>query len=39
MILEQHEEGKDPIAYDSERDIVVPKEIAAFGTERRSAPP
>ena len=34
MILEQHEEGKDPIAYDSERDIVVPKEIAAFGTEK-----
>ena len=34
MILEQREEGKDPINYDSERDVVVPREIAAFGTEK-----
>ena len=34
MILRQNEEGKDPIDYDSERDVVVPKEIAAFGTEK-----
>lgn len=34
MVLEQHEEGKDPINYDSERDVVVPREIAAFGTEK-----
>ncbi|MBQ9874922.1 MAG: hypothetical protein IJM30_10700 [Thermoguttaceae bacterium] len=34
MILEQREEGKDPISYDSERDVVVPKEISAFGTEK-----
>ncbi|MBR4834415.1 MAG: hypothetical protein IKU86_08835 [Thermoguttaceae bacterium] len=34
MILRQNEEGKDPIDYDSERDLVVPKEIAAFGTEK-----
>ncbi len=34
MVLEQREEGKDPINYDSERDVVVPREIAAFGTEK-----
>lgn len=34
MVLEQNEEGKDPIKYDSEHDVVVPKEIAAFGTEK-----
>ncbi len=34
MILRQNEEGKDPIDYDSDRDLVVPKEIAAFGTEK-----
>lgn len=34
MILRQNEEGKDPIDFDSERDLVVPKEIAAFGTEK-----
>lgn len=34
MILRQNEEGKEPIDYDSERDVVVPKEIAAFGTEK-----
>lgn len=34
MILEQNQEGKDPIRYDSEKDVVVPKEIAAFGTEK-----
>lgn len=34
MILRQNEEGKEPIDYDSERDLVVPKEIAAFGTEK-----
>ncbi|MBP5620629.1 MAG: hypothetical protein J6X44_01310, partial [Thermoguttaceae bacterium] len=34
MILEQREDEKDPIAYDSERDVVVPKEISAFGTEK-----
>ena len=34
MVLEQREEGKDPISYDSERDVVVPREIAAFGTEK-----
>ncbi|MBR0225465.1 MAG: hypothetical protein IJL92_05360 [Thermoguttaceae bacterium] len=34
MILQQNEEGKDSIDYDSERDVVVPKEISAFGTEK-----
>lgn len=34
MILEQREDEKDPITYDSERDVVVPKEISAFGTEK-----
>ncbi len=34
MILQQNEEGKDQIDYDSERDVVVPKEISAFGTEK-----
>lgn len=34
MILRQNEEGKDPVDYDSERDLVVPKQIAAFGTEK-----
>lgn len=34
MILRQNEEGKEPIDYDSERDLAVPKEIAAFGTEK-----
>lgn len=34
MVLEQNQEGKEPIKYDSEKDIVVPKEIAAFGTEK-----
>ena len=34
MILRQNEEGKDPIDFDRERDLVVPKEIAAFGTEK-----
>ncbi|MBP3529991.1 MAG: hypothetical protein J6K25_02255 [Thermoguttaceae bacterium] len=34
MILRQNEEGKEPIDFDSERDLVVPKEIAAFGTEK-----
>ncbi len=34
MVLEQREEGKYPINYDSERDVVVPREIAAFGTEK-----
>ncbi len=34
MILRQNEEGKESIDYDSERDLVVPREIAAFGTEK-----
>ncbi len=34
MILEQREDDKEPITYDSERDVVVPKEISAFGTEK-----
>ena len=34
MILEQREDEKEPISYDSEKDVVVPKEIAAFGTEK-----
>ena len=34
MILQQEEDGKEPVDYDSERDVVVPKEIAAFGTEK-----
>ncbi|MGI6401741.1 MAG: hypothetical protein ACOX0A_06505 [Thermoguttaceae bacterium] len=34
MVLQQREEGKDPIDYDSDRDVVVPKEIASFGTEK-----
>ena len=34
MILRQNEEGKEPVEYDSERDVVVPKEISAFGTEK-----
>ena len=34
MILEQQEEEKEPVRYDSEVDLVVPKEITMFGTEK-----
>ncbi len=34
MILRQNEEGEDTVDYDSDRDLVAPKEIAAFGAEK-----
>ncbi len=34
MILRQDDHEKEPVDYDSDRDLVVPPEIAAFGTEK-----
>ena len=34
MILRQDDHEKPPVDYDSERDVVVPREISAFGTEK-----
>ncbi len=34
MILRQDDHEKEPISYDSEKDVVVPPEISAFGTEK-----
>ncbi len=34
MILRQDDHEKEPVDYDSSRDLVVPPEISAFGTEK-----
>ncbi|MDO5553542.1 MAG: hypothetical protein Q4G68_07250 [Planctomycetia bacterium] len=38
MILEQRTEGEDPIVYNSETDLVVPKVFAIFGTDKTIGP-
>ncbi|MDO5581072.1 MAG: hypothetical protein Q4G69_08035 [Planctomycetia bacterium] len=39
MILQQKEEGKDPIAYDSRKGEKAPREFAVFGTDKTVGKP